>query len=83
MAISPSPEVPPPSTQPVSPRVRPPPHPESRSWLVERLDSLLSKPLREAPPAELVRHRILAGSAITMFVVDLLYVLWSLALNLS
>jgi PAS domain S-box-containing protein len=50
--------------------------PMSRSWLLARLDSLISEPLRRAPPAELARARVLAGSLgvtivfITLFLVS-------------
>jgi len=36
------------------------------SWLLARLDSLLSEPLRQGTPSELVRNRVLAGSACLM-----------------
>ncbi len=64
--------------QPLRPR-----QPEARSWILERLDSLLSRPLREAPPAELVRNRILVGAASLLLLLNSLYVLWCLVLNAS
>ncbi|MDY7228906.1 sensor histidine kinase [Hyalangium rubrum] len=49
---------------------------EARSGVLSLLDLLLSESLRGAPPAELVRHRILVGASLFLFVVNGLYVLW-------
>jgi two-component system sensor kinase FixL len=66
---------------PPAPAQKPPPTPHaSLSWLLERLDSLLSEPLRKALPADLVRHRLLVGAACFFVLFNLLYslgALWS------
>jgi PAS domain S-box-containing protein len=54
---------------------------EPRSWLLERLDSLLSEPLREAPPADLVRHRVMAGATCFLLILNSLYMLSALRLQ--
>ncbi len=43
-----------------------------RSWLLEQLDSLISRPLRDSP-SEFSRARVLAGIACTMLVFTLLF----------
>ncbi|WP_224367994.1 ATP-binding protein [Hyalangium versicolor] len=83
MAMPPSPEMSSPALESTGSSAQPDTPPESRSWWVERLDSLLSPSLRESPPAELVRHRIMVGATFVLFVFDLLYVLWSLSLGVS
>ncbi|MBN1208397.1 MAG: PAS domain S-box protein [Myxococcaceae bacterium] len=51
---------------------------EEPSWLLRRLDSLLSSELRNAAPTELVRHRFLVGAACFLLGFTVLYVLSSL-----
>jgi PAS domain S-box-containing protein len=48
-------------------------HRRSR-WGLVRLDGLLSEHLRSAPPAELVRHRVLAGTLCLMLLVAVPYI---------
>ena len=55
--------------------------PEKQSWVLARLDSLLSEPLRQASPSDLVRHRILAGAASFLFLLNSLFVVWTIHLN--
>ncbi|HEX5749810.1 MAG TPA: ATP-binding protein [Archangium sp.] len=50
-----------------------PPPPASRSWLLERLDSLLSESLRHGSPTDLVRYRLVVGTACFFIVFNLLY----------
>ncbi|HYO66708.1 MAG TPA: PAS domain S-box protein [Archangium sp.] len=50
-----------------------PPPPASRSWLLERLDSLLSESLRQGSPPELVRYRLVVGTACFFVVFNLIY----------
>src|SRR5688572_8704041 len=45
------------------------------SWLVARLDSLLSESLRTAAPSDLIRHRFLAGAACFLLLFSTLYLL--------
>jgi PAS domain S-box-containing protein len=49
------------------------PPPVSRSWLLERLDSLLSESLRQGSPADLVRYRLVVGTACFFVVFNLIY----------
>src|SRR4051812_28358253 len=60
---------------------QPSPQPEKHSWLLERLDSLLSEPLRKASPSDLVRHRILVGAASFLFLLNTLFVVWTIRLS--
>ncbi len=46
-----------------------------RSWLLKRLDALLSEPLRMAPASELTRARVLAGTTTLFLVFNVLYLL--------
>ncbi|MBN1207576.1 MAG: PAS domain S-box protein [Myxococcaceae bacterium] len=46
-----------------------------RSWLLGRLDALLSEHLRNVPPSELSRARVLVGAACALFLFDVLYLL--------
>ncbi|HZI06380.1 MAG TPA: ATP-binding protein [Archangium sp.] len=55
----------------------------SRAWILQRLDALLSEPLRRASPSELVRFRILVGAAGFLFAFNALFTVWSLVLGLS
>ena len=50
-----------------------PPPPASRSWLLERLDSLLSESLRQGAPTDLVRYRLVVGTACFFVVFNLTY----------
>ncbi|KFE64308.1 hypothetical protein DB31_2102 [Hyalangium minutum] len=61
-----------------SPTQTAPPPPVSRSWLLARLDSLLSEPLRKALPADLVRYRLLVGVACFFVLFNTLYALGAL-----
>jgi len=79
MSNQPSPQTSPPA--PTSPLASTPPPPEKQPWLLARLDSLLSEPLRKAAPADLVRHRILVGAASFLFLLNTLFVVWTLQLN--
>jgi len=45
------------------------------SWLVARLDALLSESLRKAAPSDLIRHRILVGAACFLLLFSTLYLL--------
>jgi PAS domain S-box-containing protein len=55
----------------------------SRVWLLQRLDALLSEPLRRAPPSDLVRYRILVGAACFLLLFNALFTVWALLLGLS
>jgi PAS domain S-box-containing protein len=55
----------------------------SRVWILQRLDALLSEPLRRASPSELVRFRLLVGAAGFLFAFNALFSVWSLVLGLS
>jgi PAS domain S-box-containing protein len=55
----------------------------SRAWILQRLDALLSEPLRKAPASELVRYRILVGAACFLFAFNALFTMWALLLGLS
>ncbi len=54
------------------------PGPEKASGLLGWLDVFLSEPLRNAPPADLVRHRVLVGSACFMLMLAMLYLVSTL-----
>jgi len=43
-----------------------------QTWLLERLDALLSEELRRSPPSELVRNRVLAGSSCLLLLLGLI-----------
>jgi PAS domain S-box-containing protein len=49
------------------------------SWLLKRIDGLLSERLRSASPSELTRARLVAGATLLLLLFDLLYLiqLWS------
>lgn len=47
----------------------------SRIWLVKWLDGLLSEPLRQAPPADLARARVMAGTTCVLGLFSALYLL--------
>ncbi|WPB82234.1 hypothetical protein KYC5002_24345 [Archangium violaceum] len=49
-----------------------PPPPAFRSWILERLDSLLSESLRQGSPTDLVRYRLVVGAACFFVVFNLL-----------
>ncbi|QRO02560.1 PAS domain S-box protein [Archangium violaceum] len=51
---------------------------EKTSGLLRWLDLFLSEPLRNAPPADLVRHRVLVGTAFFMLALAMLYVVSTL-----
>ncbi|MDY7226788.1 two-component system sensor histidine kinase NtrB [Hyalangium rubrum] len=51
------------------------PHVAARAGFFARLDKLLSEPLRNAPPSELIRNRIMAGAALFLFLSTVLYIL--------
>ncbi|WP_224248225.1 two-component system sensor histidine kinase NtrB [Hyalangium gracile] len=56
------------------------PPPPSRNWLLERLDSLLSEPLRKGVPTDLVRYRLLVGAACFLVLFNAIYTagaMWS------
>jgi PAS domain S-box-containing protein len=55
----------------------------SRAWILQRLDAVLSEPLRRAPPSELVRYRILVGAAFFLFLFNALFTVWSFLLEQS
>src|SRR5512140_2490139 len=61
---------------------QPPTPPASRSWLLARLDSLLSEPLRKASPADLVRYRLLVGAACFLVLFNALYTVGALSSGL-
>ncbi|MFY0574837.1 PAS domain-containing protein [Cystobacter fuscus] len=63
MANLPTPETLPSAHSPSEPREQASSPTVVRSWLMERLDSLLSESLRRAEPSELIRHRIMVGAA--------------------
>jgi PAS domain S-box-containing protein len=44
----------------------------SRSWVLDRLDSLLSEKLRQGTPSELVRNRVLAGSSFLLLLLAII-----------
>ncbi|WNG58021.1 PAS domain-containing protein [Archangium gephyra] len=50
-----------------------PPPPAFRSWILERLDSLLSESLRQGSPTDLVRYRLVVGTACFFVVFNLIY----------
>ncbi|AKJ03903.1 PAS domain S-box-containing protein [Archangium gephyra] len=50
-----------------------PPPPAFRSWILERLDSLLSESLRQGSPTDLVRYRLVVGTACFFIVFNLIY----------
>ncbi|HEX8435526.1 PAS domain-containing protein, partial [Archangium sp.] len=50
------------------------PGPEKATGLLGWLDFFLSEPLRNAPPEDLVRHRVLVGSACFMIMLAMLFV---------
>jgi PAS domain S-box-containing protein len=52
--------------------------PERAPGLLGWLDFFLSEPLRNAPPVDLVRHRVLVGAACFMFMLAMLYVVIAL-----
>ncbi|WP_224241882.1 two-component system sensor histidine kinase NtrB [Hyalangium gracile] len=60
-----------------SPGAQPAPR-EENSWLLRRLDSLLSPELRRASPTALVRHRFLVGAASFLLFFTLVYLLSAL-----
>jgi two-component system sensor kinase FixL len=70
-----------PAPSPPSPSLPTPPR--SRSWLLGRLDALLSEPLRRASPGELVRYRIMVGAACFLLPLCVLYVLWAVLTGVS
>ncbi|KFE66814.1 two-component system sensor histidine kinase NtrB [Hyalangium minutum] len=45
-----------------------------RSWILDRLDSLLSKELRQGTPSALVRNRVLAGSSVLLLLLAVISV---------
>jgi PAS domain S-box-containing protein len=47
---------------------------KSRSWILDRLDSLLSEELRRGTPSELVRNRVLAGSSVLLLLLAVISV---------
>ncbi|HYO69946.1 MAG TPA: PAS domain S-box protein, partial [Archangium sp.] len=47
-------------------------------WILRWLDFFLSEPLRNAPPGELVRHRVLVGAACFMLMLATLYLVSTL-----
>jgi PAS domain S-box-containing protein len=49
-----------------------------RSWLLARLDSLLSESLRKAEFSDLIRHRIMVGAAFFLLLFNALFLLWSI-----
>ncbi len=54
------------------------PRPRSAPGLVRFLDFFLSEPLRNAEPSDLVRHRVVVGSACFMLAFSVLYMVASL-----
>ncbi|QRN92794.1 PAS domain S-box protein [Archangium violaceum] len=52
--------------------------PERAPGILGWLDFFLSEPLRNAPPADLIRHRVLVGAAWFMFMLAMLYVVIAL-----
>ncbi len=66
-----------PAAPPSSPESTPAP-PERPSWLLERLDSLLSEPLRRASPSDLIRHRLLVGATCFLLVFAVMYLVMAL-----
>jgi PAS domain S-box-containing protein len=52
--------------------------PERPSWLLERLDSLLSEHLRRASPSDLIRHRLLVGATCFLLLFAVLYLVLAL-----
>ncbi|HEX8440179.1 PAS domain S-box protein, partial [Archangium sp.] len=54
----------------------------SRAWILQRLDALLSEPLRRTPPSELVRYRILVGAGCFLLFFNIIFTVWSLLLGL-
>ncbi|MCY1075202.1 ATP-binding protein [Archangium lansingense] len=54
------------------------PSPERASGILGWLDIFLSEPLRNAPPADLVRHRVLVASALFMLTLAALYLVSTL-----
>ncbi|PTL82172.1 ATP-binding protein [Vitiosangium sp. GDMCC 1.1324] len=67
-----------PSSTPTPPEPRPQASLSTggRSRLLEGLDALLSEPLRNAPPKELIRHRILVGATCFLVLSNSIYLLW-------
>ncbi|OJH39720.1 ATP-binding protein [Cystobacter ferrugineus] len=64
--------------EPPEPREGASASPLVRSWLLARLDSLLSESLRRAEPLELIRHRIMVGAACILLLVNALFLLRAL-----
>jgi two-component system, LuxR family, sensor kinase FixL len=60
------------------PQPEAPPPPASRSWLLERLDALLSEPLRTAAAPELTRNRIVVGAACFLLLGNTVFLVRSL-----
>jgi PAS domain S-box-containing protein len=83
MATPPPPENPQHAPEPPGSKAQRRPGPAPHSWILKRLDSLLSEPLRAAPPSELVRHRIMVGAAVFLLLFDVPFVLWSLTSSAS
>ncbi|KFE62653.1 ATP-binding protein [Hyalangium minutum] len=67
--------------EPAAPLASPSLPPEKTPWLLGLLDALLSEPLRKASPADLVRHRILAGAACFLFLLNAVVVLWLIEMS--
>ncbi|QRK06459.1 PAS domain-containing protein [Archangium violaceum] len=70
-----------PSPKPFEPRGQARLSVASRSWILARLDALLSESLRRAEPADRVRYRVMVGAACFLTLANALFILRSLQLR--